>query len=346
MDKSFIKSKLAAAPEFDCIRKHDFNRCTLFFTVNNRTRFEQVKHVGGTSILMSYEYLRKSLKFYENEMLPWITDNNGLFMTDSGVFSFISPRSMREEKNDPEYWIPYIEEYVQFLYDNREHIYCAANFDLDFIVGPDKVDEWNEKYFKPLLDHINIVPIVHQFYKHDHYGFNRLRQYASEGYDYIGIASSISMRQHIQKYAQEAKRLNVRLHGFGFTEYGPVVNNPLFSIDSSSWTMGSRYGESHFDSGRDFLRRNMDFHHFRKHYKKRIIDMGIDYENVSSRRANDYNVNVFNLHGWLRFYKSYLESGNIKLPNYPTTFYRKELKEVDLPDFYVPSKERTFVKMK
>jgi len=339
----FRASKISQRKEFDCINEFDKNKSVLFYTINNRNRYKQVRYVGALSYLMSYEYIRKSLDWAEKEMLPEIVESKGVFMTDSGAFSLLANID-RSKSTDPKFWEPYIEEYIQFLYDNCHNIYCAANMDLDRIVGREAVDEWNERYFKPLEKYMQIVYVVHPNEKEDVMAFKRLKEYCNL-HDYVGIASGINMNKSYPKIAQISRSFNTRLHGFGYTVYNELMNRPMFSIDSSTWTMGSRFGETHIDDGANYRPFNRNYHHYRKKFKHKAADMGLDYSKISGRRNKDWDVNVMNLHGWLRFNQKFTKISNRKLRNKPVMDYWKPRVSEHKPDFYVPIKERKKIKL-
>lgn len=342
MATEFRVSKQSQRKEFDIINRFDKNKCVLFFTINSRKRYEQVRFIGASSYLMSYEYLRKSLKYYQEEMLPEIQEWNGVFMTDSGAFSFLT--SVPEnDSHKPEFWKRYIEEYVQFLYDNHQYIYCAANMDLDRIVGREAVNKWNEEYFRPLEKYMQIVYVAHhdKEWYNDPFSYNRIKEYAMWGAEYIGIPSGLNIKTIYPKLYQLAKQLGIRYHGFGFTVYDYLLNKPFFSVDSTTWIMGSRFGETHIDTGRDYIAYNRNFHHLRKGLKTKVDRMGLDYETIDTRRAKDGDVNRMNLHAWLRFAKNFYRAGNLKLHNKPIKHYDVFYPgEPDYPEFYLPLKDR------
>lgn len=312
-------------------------------TINSRTRYEQARFVGFLSYLMSYEYMRKSMKWVENDMLPEIFENKGLLMTDSGAFSFLA-KVDRKKSADRSFWEPYIEEYVQFLYDNAHHIYCAANMDLDNIVGKDVVDYWNQKYFKPLEQYLQIVYVVHPSFG-DQYAVGRLKEYAQQ-HQYVGISSSLNMKTTYPKIHQIVKSYGVRCHGFGYTDYDHLMARPMFSVDSSSWTMGSRFGETHIDDGQHFRPFNRNFHRIRKRMKSTAKDMGISYESIAGRRNKDWDVNVMNLHAWLRFAKNFAEVSQRKMHNADVLSYRVPPQPtIEYPSFYLPKEHRTKVEL-
>ena len=60
-------------------------------------------------------------------------------MTDSGAFSFMGKfhegTPEFDKMSTEEFWIPYLEEYVAWLREHKDYIFCAANLDIDKLVG-------------------------------------------------------------------------------------------------------------------------------------------------------------------------------------------------------------------
>ena len=130
-------------------------KATLFFSASSVGDYTTLRDFGIKDTLVSYFYLRKSLKFYPPQLEKQHKEG-GIFMTDSGAFSFMG-KKVEHKMTTEEYWLPYLEEYVAWLHENKKFIFVAANLDLDMIVGREVVDRWNEKYFKPLEKDINVV---------------------------------------------------------------------------------------------------------------------------------------------------------------------------------------------
>ena len=64
------------------------NKGILFFSASSVGDTKQLLDFGIREILVSYFYIKKSLSFYDG-VLKTIQKDRGLFMTDSGGFSFM-----------------------------------------------------------------------------------------------------------------------------------------------------------------------------------------------------------------------------------------------------------------
>ena len=95
---------------------------------------------------MSYYYLQQKPKDFLKKRIEK-APNVKVFI-DSGAHTFMSKP---EFENKPlSFWENYAENYVQFVRDNKDFIFACANLDLELLFGIEQIDEWDEKYFKPL----------------------------------------------------------------------------------------------------------------------------------------------------------------------------------------------------
>ena len=223
------------------MRKEDYSydksksKGVLFFSASSVGDTKQLIEFGIREILVSYFYMRKSLKYYA-ETIPFIKKENGLFMTDSGAFSFMGKfkegTKEYEDSHKEEFWLPYLEEYVEWLWKNKDNIYVAANLDLDVVVGRDVVRKWNKKYFEPLEKAgLQIVYVAHEDPSvGDPHAIEHFKEYCMK-YKYVGINQR--HKDYASRFYQIAKHHNVRVHGFAWTELRLCKTYPFFSNDSS-----------------------------------------------------------------------------------------------------------------
>lgn len=295
----------------------------IFFSVSSFTASKALVDSGIYDILVSFHYLKKNTRFAD-ELLPDIVKNNGYFMTDSGAFSIyaeILKKEAGEEIYTEEYWLPYLEEYVQWLYDHSDYIYVAANLDLDNIVGRDVVDRWNEKYFKPLEKIMNVVYVVQKDVDNiynDRSGMKRFKEYLSL-HEYVGINNAWQDDTLIA--ASLAKQYKRRLHGFALTSQYTLQQTPFFSHDSTSWLTGDRYGITFEWDGRNFRQYEATKKYIRKRKKLLSLELGIDLERLSMDKA--YEIHLLNLHAWKGLRENYLKACRTHLRNNPICFYDK-----------------------
>lgn len=298
------------------------NKGVMFFSASSVGDTKQLWDFGIREILVSYHYISKSFKFYD-EFLPKLSAENGVFMTDSGGFSFIqqlvSKNELTEETQKEEYWLPYLKEYVKWLYDNREHIYVAANLDLDAIVGREVVDRWNIEYFKPLEKHMNIVYVAHRDIAreyNDYDGLKRLHEYCRR-YEYVGVSQEY--KDYFTRVYSIAKMYKCRVHGFAWTAIPLLKSCPFFSVDSTTWLGGVRYGTSYNYDGKNFRVNDHKKKYVRKFDKLFCKKYGINHQDLLDEKR--VAINQYNLHGWLGARQEYLRAANIKLSNKPVNKY-------------------------
>jgi hypothetical protein len=303
------------------------DKAVMFFSASSYKDALAVLDSGINDILTSYHYIMKREKGFTEDVMPRIKANGGLFMTDSGAFTFFAKPT--PEMYTEEYWEPYIEEYVKFLRDNAHQIYCAANMDIDIFVGQEIVDRWNKKYFEPLKGIVQIVYIVHgnkAIRRDDEYGIKRFKEYAAK-YEYLGMGSSMFKKnsRSDNRYYALARLLKVRLHGFGWTSIPSLKEFPFFSVDSTTWLGGVRYGTTYtYDGANDrVLDHKKKFR--RKGMKSLCKDLGINHENLLLEKRDE--INALNLYGWKGFRFEFLKAANTKLKYNPARSYAKYLEK-------------------
>lgn len=161
---------------------------------------------------------------------------------DSGAFS-------AHEQNS----VVALDEYAEWLLRWGDHFCTYAN--LDVIRDPEKT--WENQ--KKLEDEYGLSPLP---VFHIGTPWKWLDRYLSAGYRYIalgGMAGLGTSRDLLDKWLtlvfRKLSSANAVAHGFGITSWTLLKKYPWYSVDSSAWTTGFRYGTlSLFDdrSGRFF----------------------------------------------------------------------------------------------
>ena len=293
----------------------------MFFSASSVGDSKAILDANIYELLVSFHYIKKAVGTYETEILPTVKEHDGLFMTDSGVFSFVNS----DEEKPPEfytenYWTNYIEEYVEFIEKHHKSMFVAANFDLDVIVGHDIVRKWNKKYFEPLEKLTQICYVAHQnrLGTDDNNGMKHFEEYCRK-YKYVGVNQSNKKEAAI--IYRLMKKYKVRVHGFAWTSIPLLRPYPFFSVDSTTWLGGMRYGTSYIYDGKNAKTKDHKNKYLRKADKLLCDKLGIDMDKLMNDER--YEVNRFNLEGWKGFRNEYLKSANTKLDNYPAHFYNK-----------------------
>lgn len=296
------------------------NKAILYFSASSTGDFQQLYDFGIREILVSYFYIKKNLSYYDR-MLPVFKSERGIFMTDSGAFSFMGlfreGSEEYEKSRTEEFWIPYIEEYISWIKEHKKYIFSVANLDLDKIVGTDIVDKWNKKYFEPLeKEGIQVVYVAHET---DTVTFmHRLKTYCKR-YKYVG--ANQSQKRYAPQIYQLIKQYGVRIHGFAWTELDLLKHYPFFSADSVTWLGGVRFGTTYDYDGKNFRTLDYKKKYLRKSRKMKYISNGINFDEVLSEDRK--SINKMNLLGWMGFRKEFLKMANLKLHNKTVNRYER-----------------------
>jgi hypothetical protein len=186
--------------------------------------------------LESYHYFRGTkidgLKARRLDVPP-----TSIFL-DSGAFSMFTQNIEVD-----------LDAYAEYIHENLDLFHVASNLDHIGRGGEQKTYD-NQKYLESLG--VKIQP-VHHARDDDRW----LVKYLDEGYDYIFLGGMVPesteyLREWLDriwgKYLTKPDgTARVKVHGFGLTTYELMFRYPWFSVDSTSWIMGSRMGTIYLD---------------------------------------------------------------------------------------------------
>lgn len=176
-------------------------------------------------ILESYYYMDEDLR----KLIPYFED----FLLDSGAFTFMQNSHKKEID-----WDKYVEEYGQFIKDNNiKHFF---ELDIDPIVGIKEVERLRNKLEK--ITGRQCIPVWHKSRGLDYY-----KKMCKE-YSYIAIGGIVTKEIKSTEYdifiplLKIAKENNCKVHGLGFTRIPLLKKYHFYSVDSTAWTTGNRFG--------------------------------------------------------------------------------------------------------
>lgn len=294
----------------------------LFFSASSLQHAEWLLEYGITDILISYHYITKNTRRALNIMQE-VKLRGGTFMTDSGAFSFMAMARKGDVSDDfykSEFWIPKLEEYVQFLTDNKDLIYVSANYDLDKLLDREQVNRWNERYFRPLEKDMNIAYVAHKDFTgkySDQSGMKRLKDYLKR-HEYVGI--NAEWANDVKKTYSLAKQYKRRIHGFALTSPKSMLNTPFFSHDSTTWLGALRYGETYTFDGRNFKANPKEKKYLRKARMQKFKDRGFSKTNLEKEKYKE--LAMHSLMAWEGLRDRY-EKVTTRLWNKPIPYYDK-----------------------
>ena len=212
-------------------RKRPFS---MFYSgVENEAYYKGCYEMGVRNFLMSYQYVR-------GKDITSKHGNEGISLfIDSGAYTYMSDPKYNDYTE--EQWEKQIIQYLDWARKHKDTIFAMANLDLDFLVGSEKVIEWNKKYFEPFMLETGI-PICFVYHETED---NMSWEQWCKRYPYVGIsyATSDFDLNTGKKLLKTAEKYDTLVHGMGMTKTSILPQLPFYTVDSTSWKSGFRYGQ-------------------------------------------------------------------------------------------------------
>lgn len=167
--------------------------------------------------------------FYEDEQKAQYIKNAKDFLLDSGAFTFM--QSSKRAVN----WEEYLERYIAFV--NKYNIKNFFELDIDTITGYEYVKDLRIKLEKGTGK--QCMPVFHKIR-----GIAEWERMCQE-YPYVAIGTiyEYNNRPDILMYLLKvAQKYKTKVHGLGFTRLNLLPKIPFYSVDSTSWCCGNRFG--------------------------------------------------------------------------------------------------------
>ena len=228
---------------------------------------DQLSTSEAKRVLLSYFYIKDwSLPYIVKK---FFSEDTEIFI-DSGAFSAFS--SGTEVK---------ITSYCKWVHSNIEGIEVYANLD---VIGNQVLTRDNQIEMEN--NHLSPLPVFHIGS-----GFKELRRLC-ERYEYVAIGGMVPYMKRIKEIWEVLVKIfeigrDNKLHGFGCSNMEALVTFPWFSIDSSTWIVGIKFGEVPiFDEKTKSMQRIKfsDWNEWRKNRRK-IEELGYDWREVASNRV-------------------------------------------------------------
>ena len=242
-------------PKYNNLREvMDLERpfCMMFSGVEDDKNFQILYDMGIRNFLISFHYVQKkrlNTTKYEEMGIK--------FFVDSGAFTFIS--NLEFEEYTIEQWEKYIESYLRWIEKHRNIVFAFASLDLEYLVGGEQVQIWNEKYFEPFMLRTGI-PVC--FVYHDNATKLTWEQYCQR-YPYVGVSwGGLDTQGNDLMYGMNklkvAEKYGAVVHGMAMTQTALLTQLPFYTVDSTTWLVGLQYGEINFWRGTKMSRLKKD----------------------------------------------------------------------------------------
>ena len=232
--------------------------------------FDQLEKSRAKKILSSYWYCKnRRLKDIRSRHFKGVELD---FFIDSGAFSaFTKGHEIR------------VEDYSDWIESNKEYLSLYANLD---VIGNQVLTRLNQE----IMEGRGLFPLP---VFHVGSGLKELRRLC-EKYEYIAIGGMVPYMKRVNTIWPSLVKIfeigvDNRLHGFGCTNQKVLFNLPWYSVDSTTWLSGARYGEVTLFDPRSVSIISIslgDWDSWRK-YRYIVGDLGFDWRKVASNRTLD-----------------------------------------------------------
>ena len=258
----------------------------LFSGVEDDRNFQILYDMGIRNFLISFHYIQKkhlNVSKYEEMGVK--------FFVDSGAFTYIT--NLEYEEYTIEQWEALIERYLRWIEKHSSIVFAFASLDLEYLVGGEKVQEWNEKYFEPFMLRTGI-PVC--FVYHDNATKLTWEQYCQR-YPYVGVSwGGLDTQGNDVKYGLNklriAEKYGAVVHGMAMTQTALLTKLPFYTVDSTTWLVGLQYGEVNYWNGKKMSRLKKD--KWKGSMLERLCSLGFDRQKLLDEDKEELiKVNVY-----------------------------------------------------
>lgn len=229
-------SKVQETPKYTDLRQvMDYSRkLSIFYSgVEYESYLDILYDLGIKNFLMSYEYLKGK----GNSQLKKYPDMS-LFI-DSGAYTYMN--DPKYEEYTVEQWEEQIKKYLSWAERHKSQIFAIADLDLQYIVGNEQVYEWRKKYFEPFMLRTGI-PVCFMYHEE---GLQQW-EYMCKRYPYVGMSLSVDGdidEGLLKEMFRIAEKYNALVQGMASTRTALLTKFPFYTVDSTTWNVGLKYGE-------------------------------------------------------------------------------------------------------
>jgi hypothetical protein len=209
---------------------------------------------------------------YLSEFEKGILSNYNNFLLDSGAFTYLN-----KNKNKKVDWENYVKTYGEFV--RTKKIKTFFELDIDPIVGLKEVER-----LRDVLENTaekKCIPVWHKSR-----GFDYWKKMVKE-YNYVAIGGIVTQEIKRTQYdiflplLKIAKENNCKVHGLGFTNLKGMEKYKFYSVDSTSWLSGNKFGSVYLFNGKTMQKQNK----------------------VIGQRVKTKEVAIHNFNEWVKFSK-------------------------------------------
>ena len=223
----------------------------IFAGSENRQGFTEVLvPVKAKHLLVSYFYMRKENRAKLHTQLTELRKQANYLFLDSGAHSFLTASwerawgggSWKKKKTlDP---FTYVKDYVDWLKEFEGYFDAIAELDVAWVywVTYDDVEDWRKQFCSIGIKNKLVVVSHYRMFTKLFWGWTKEWERLCTEYPLLAIGDQPPENVLDMHFAIWKKVGNLnRVHGFAETKIGKVLKYPYYSVDSTSWSIGSRF---------------------------------------------------------------------------------------------------------
>jgi len=194
-----------------------------------------------------YNFNRLESFIYLSEFEKKIIFKYKNFLLDSGAFTYLN--KSKGQKVD---WSQYVINYGKFVKEYNVKLFFEL--DIDPIVGLKEVERLRDLLEK--TSERKCIPVWHKSR-----GLDYWKQMCKD-YDYVAIGGIVTQEIKRSEYdvfyplLKIAKENNCKVHGLGFTNLKGMVKYKFYSVDSTAWLSGNKFGAVYLFDGETMQKQN------------------------------------------------------------------------------------------
>ena len=193
-----------------------------------------------------------------------------------------------------EYW----EEYWAWVQEMHPYFHAYAELDLDMLVD-DVIWDWRDEIRQKTHElEMTAMPIITPHWYNDSKTWAQLFQQ----FQFFGLnrMNPAGYTDFFTRHMPVLKERKILFHGWGITSAEEIMRWPFYSLDSTSWLGGVRYGTTYKYDGEHRMR----LHDYkqkgrRKGWKAECERYDVDFEKFIADDGQE--VNKFNCANWVAF---------------------------------------------
>lgn len=211
-----------------------------------------LKLLDKPNLLVSYYYLRKRLRT-PAKMHAFLADAQarcGKLFLDSGAHTFIVANNLKQYAQKPtvtttEDPVKYYEEYRDWLKEYGKYFDFIAELDVGECkgVGYPRVQKWRDELCAMGLKDKLVVVSHYQYFSKIFPNWVEEWERLIDTYPCLAIGDDPPehiLNEHFASWMAKGKKNTI--HGFAETKIWKMLKYPFYSVDSTSWHIGQRFG--------------------------------------------------------------------------------------------------------